>query len=889
MDSPTHDTPRGPTRRCLALTACWAAAACAAAAPPSPAAPKPITARPGTEVSFSFGPGPAAGKVFEIAKLLRDGEPAAVPKNLQFDTKTGRVTWTPRNSQAGRYELKVLVYDQAHPRGQEARRRIHVDPGPITTDRDKVGTALRQWYGEGTAAGNVGDYYDNRDRGHSRLRLAKFPQLDQVEYPEQVQQRRLDWALQRYFVFPHVTFGNSSTSSSATAGGSNPRHAMMGQRIADVMYRQYTRNHLYIYPEHRDHDPGRNGPSGHGDLYPANTPYLIISQGSSGSDRPFMEAVAFTLAAFRPEVKKKLVAAGLLMPTVQMVLRASMKGVRYPDDYLKGEAHPTVFDGAKVDPLAMVRRAHAFGEDTVPPMVHLEVVEEDEAIEGRDFIDPPHTEKLFDTPAAIARVYRSWAPARRMVVSAKASRDLNGRPLTFHWSVLRGNARRIEVRPLAKDRSRVELIVPYPARRPVAPGSEIESPRVDIGCFVSNGEHYSAPGFVTFYALPSETRTYDASGRLVEIAYHCGDSTIGYSASDVRSESYDVTDWGSLLAAATGKGGGLGAQLLQKRLTGPALGVLRSAAKELDALAASESGPRKAYEDAVAAREAARAAQSDARKALDKARRDKGDVQAASEALKAASESYKATYKQYSASRRELQIAMRPGNRVLTKPQPRLAGSESVKQRIEAILNEVKDDPGLYFDRPKEIHALLNTCKDEARKRAFLAARDELVRLGVAELDGEGILRLTPVVPADTPARERLTKYERNRVKWFNIALMGSLLYPGALHVTFRRDYADARLTTPRTWRDVYRYDRAGKRTGWTRYEGGKRTDFTADGHVVEKTDALGRPLTVRPVQYVTDRDSYGRPTGLNCAPLPKVLHYEYASDADRTGRLREP
>ncbi len=43
---------------------------------------------------------------------------------------------------------------------------------------------------------------------------------------------------------------------------------------------------------------------GYGDLYPTNTPYLIISQGSSGSDQPFMRAIPFTLAASAPRSRR---------------------------------------------------------------------------------------------------------------------------------------------------------------------------------------------------------------------------------------------------------------------------------------------------------------------------------------------------------------------------------------------------------------------------------------------------------------------------------------------------------------------------------------------------------------------------------------------------------
>src|SRR5204863_8237323 len=93
----------------------------------------------------------------------------------------------------------------------------------------------------------------------------------------------------------HVTFGNSSTSAPAHLGGSNPRTAYTSARGLDMLYKQYRGNNLYIYPEHRDHDPGPprrmgenkkqsdhdaghngrgvvRGEEGYGDLYPTNTP-----------------------------------------------------------------------------------------------------------------------------------------------------------------------------------------------------------------------------------------------------------------------------------------------------------------------------------------------------------------------------------------------------------------------------------------------------------------------------------------------------------------------------------------------------------------------------------------------------------------------------------------
>ena len=141
---------------------------------------------------------------------------------------------------------------------------------------------------------------------------------------------------------------------------------MLSPRGLAFLFTQYARNNLYIYPEHQDHDPGRNGDGGYGDLFPTNTPYLIASQGSSGSDQPFMRAMPYVLAAFRPEVKKKLIQSGMLMPTIQMILRITNRSLAGAKDYLTGKAHPTVFQGSDVDPLAMVEMAHGINASRHP-------------------------------------------------------------------------------------------------------------------------------------------------------------------------------------------------------------------------------------------------------------------------------------------------------------------------------------------------------------------------------------------------------------------------------------------------------------------------------------------------------------------------------------------
>ena len=62
-----------------------------------------------------------------------------------------------------------------------------------------------------------------------------------------------------------------------------------------------------------------------------------------------------------------------------------------------------------------------------------------------------------------------------MVVSAEKSFDINKLPLKFHWVILRGDESKIQIKKLNPEGSKVELTVLYQGRRPIAPGSPLES------------------------------------------------------------------------------------------------------------------------------------------------------------------------------------------------------------------------------------------------------------------------------------------------------------------------------------------------------------------------------------------------------------------------------
>ena len=452
----------------------------------------------------------AAAKPFEgsvwpkfpkpVPAVVKDGEVVLNELNLGYDPKVG---------------LFLGLVGRAK----------NVEELTIAKGQGKVGDLLREWFEEGTAAGNRGDFYDNHDGDHSNMNFRGFPQLTRIEYGEALRKRGLHNGLQRHFIFSGVTLGNSST---AITGGRNwrsqARFALTQPNGATRLALHYLRNHLYFYPEHKDHDAGRNGKNGggHGDVFPANVPYIVVSQGSSGSDRAFMNAFVAMLAALRPETKQVLVRSPLLMPTLQQVFRRSNRNVESDEDYFTGKAHPTVFKAEHLDPETMVRRVHALRPDSLPPLAQFKVTKEDVPVAGQDFFDFRPHQRLFDTPCAAARVYKSSASSLRFTLDARSSRDFAGRPLSYRWKVLRGDAERITIEKQDANGSLVEITIPWHERRPVLPGSAMESNRVDIGLFAGNADHWSAPAFFSVYFPDNQRRVYDDRDRILSIDYSLG-------------------------------------------------------------------------------------------------------------------------------------------------------------------------------------------------------------------------------------------------------------------------------------------------------------------------------------------------------------------------------
>jgi len=377
-----------------------------------------------------------------------------------------------------------------------------------------VAPEVHSWLVNGTAAGNWGDFYDNRDDGHSRLDVRPFAGLTAIDYAPDARHAGAHYGLNA-FMFNGVVIGNSSVAvTSGPFWRSVPREALNDGPATAFLVAQYLNNQLYCYPSHRDDDA-----IGLGDLYPVNQPYILITRGSSWSDQPFLKAVAATLAALPPGTKRFLSTHGLLMPTVQMILRASQKGVHKPDDYLTGIAHPVVFDAADLDVARMVRMAHDLTTNDVPPLVVLRTLEDHLATPGVDFFDLASSDAQYDSPFVISRIMRNVAFRRTMTVGAGLG-GVSTNGWRLHWVVLQGDPRKVSLLPLTPDQAQMSVSVAYHGGRfPSSPGSPLQTSRVDVGVVASNGRLYSAPAFVSFLFLNNERRIYSEDGRILAVDY----------------------------------------------------------------------------------------------------------------------------------------------------------------------------------------------------------------------------------------------------------------------------------------------------------------------------------------------------------------------------------
>lgn len=650
----------------------------------------------------------------------------------------------------------------------------------VTTRDDAVGKLLNDWYRAGSAAGLSAITYENRDGQHSPLDAARYPQL-KVFQSDAKSGPPIGPAVA---LRTQPTVGNCSMSAPADKGGSLPRMYQVDPQGQRFLMMQYLACNLMIYPEHQDHDPGGNGIGGYGDLYPSNNACTLISQGSSGSDQPFLNAVLTTIAAFPPDTQQTLIEKRLLMPTVQAIFRQSNKQVKEEKDYFTGIAHPVVFDSANLDEEKMVRMAHDMRPPMIPPLPQIAVVEETELQNGRDYFETEkaHPWKLADTPVSIARIMRGNASELVMKISTEKSADLMGRPVQLRWQLLQGDPRFVHLDNADKGAITQLRVLWQP---PIMTAGGIRSHRVDIGVFATNGVSVSAPAILSFYMLPNEMHFYDTQSRSAEIYYQAHNPELG-----LPTDPRDLR-WMKAMLACTLAGDGLRSRLMEKLLT-----------------EAERQAIQKAWVPLNERLLAIRKLEADA------TRKDSAPV----------------LMKSLQDDLAEVLKETLPGDRGLT-----------IRSAIERSLDAIGSFTDLYLSFQRE---LLNLATQSPKSSAVADIQREVKRLrDLNVLIEEANGTVTTSAPPD-----RITTADRYYIRGLNLTVMSQALFPDFLERSTAPAWVDPRLSTPKPWRDLRRYDEAGQFIGWLRHQGGRTAWFNVAGELLP--EGPDQPEKARAVIY---------------------------------------
>ncbi|WP_425405329.1 hypothetical protein [Hwanghaeella sp.] len=353
-------------------------------------------------------------------------------------------------------------------------------PGEVLGQTIPVHKRVNDLYAAGQVAGNGGDVYLNLDRGHSmQVRQSLFKQFATVTFPDSAKKNQLDYSFNLFWFINRPTLGNASLGANGRSLARMGLSSTLGLRN---VYRQYRGNQLFIYPAVNDHLPEKE------DKFPFNVPYLFVSQGRSGSDGNFIRASATALASFSPRVKQFLTQKGLLMPTVQQILRHSLIPADNPAAYLTSEAHSVAIDGKKLDLDRVVTMASEMRIESVPPLVDLTLV-------GR----PSGATSAFATPNAIGVVVKGkrGASVSMSVAATITENTVPAEPdLDVVWTVIQGDKNKISIENVGSTR-RANIQVSWHDQffDPAMP--DIATRRVDIGVFARRGNLFSAPSFIS--------------------------------------------------------------------------------------------------------------------------------------------------------------------------------------------------------------------------------------------------------------------------------------------------------------------------------------------------------------------------------------------------------
>lgn len=325
----------------------------------------------------------------------------------------------------------------------------------------------------GSSGGNVGDLYMNRDGRHAMLDVTNYPGVTVVQLDEEGRKRRMDMSFPNV-LFPYPTFGNASLAITQGPFRRSLPRALMTTEAAQLnrMVKFYLSNQTWAFPSVFDTAPvGTNG-----DLFASIAPYWLTTAGRSWSDLPYLRAALTASRSLDPQVKAAVVRQQLLAPTIQTLIRKSLKGVGTEEDYLTAKAHPTALPPNGVEMSRLTAAAKALTAAAVPPLVPLAVAAA--PVQKK----PVHPELTYASAFAWAFVLRAEEDRREFVVTARGAKE---------YAFVQTHGKDVDVK--------IERVQPNVAKITLDRRGLNPTNRVDIMvCGRNPGTGWGAPSYVSF-------------------------------------------------------------------------------------------------------------------------------------------------------------------------------------------------------------------------------------------------------------------------------------------------------------------------------------------------------------------------------------------------------
>ena len=171
----------------------------------------------------------------------------------------------------------------------------------------------------------------------------------------------------------------------------------------------------------------------------------------------------------------------MLAPTVQTLIRKSLKGVDDEEDYLTSKAHPTAFPPNAVEMMRLSAAAGKMKPEEIPPLAMIGVTTM--PMKSAD----PRPELTYASAFAWAFVLRADAEERVFFINARGAQE-------FAFVKTRGDGVDVRIEKTSPDTAKVLI-----NRRGMSPTN-----RVDVAVFGKNAATgWGAPSYVSFARMDS--------------------------------------------------------------------------------------------------------------------------------------------------------------------------------------------------------------------------------------------------------------------------------------------------------------------------------------------------------------------------------------------------